>query len=206
MQIATLSVFLIVMVLLLVGAPAFLKAPPPPPSQAVHIRGGRFNKFCGVDGNKNVHCNHDATNDITTFFVEPQADGRYALKNKFTNQYCQDNGDKLTCNRGQALEQEKFHWRDQPEPNTFAMTGPKSGSKRLYCSDEGNRIACNRQSVGGWEKFTYHAVAGSPDASGMTEGASVRSSSSSASTSATTETAAPASDGFWSIIWRFFFG
>ena len=130
-----------------------------PPGQSIYLRGGRLNKFCAVDGNKNVQCNQDVPSDRSTFFVEPQPDGRYAFKNKHTNQYCQDNGDRLTCNRGQPLEQEKFHWRDQPEPNTFAMTGPKSGSKRLYCSDEGNRIACNRQSVGGWEKFTYQAAA-----------------------------------------------
>ena len=171
-------IFFFAVAAVVVGVMTLSLAAPAPINQTITMRGGRFNKVCGVDANKNIQCNLDTTNDKSAFVVEAMPDGRYALKNLSTNQYCQDNGDNITCNRAQPLEQEKFHWVDQPEANTFSLTGPKSGSLRRFCADEGNRVRCDRATAGAWEKFAYQAIAPAtsaiPAATTIPEGASVR--------------------------------
>lgn len=165
----------------------FLRAAPPS-GNLIIFKGGRNKKYCGVDRNKNIQCAYTDPVREATFIIEAMPDGRYALKNSATNQYCQDHGDQIICNRNQPLEQEKFHWKDQPEPNTFALVGPKSGTKGYFCADEGNRIRCDRKTAGPWEKFEYQTK---PYPTGKKDGSPTR--------AADSATGSP--PGFWAKLW-----
>lgn len=133
---------------------------PSVPQGSFSLRGGGVdNKYCGLDESNNIQCNLDTVNETSEFVVEDLGDGTYALKNKSTNQYCTDNGDNVRCSSDQVKSWEKFHWVNGTNPNTFSLTGPKSGRKRLYCADEGNRIVCNRQKAGPGEMFTHETYA-----------------------------------------------
>lgn len=196
---------------LLVGMPFLKAADSVSRLRPIYIKGGKLKKYCAADSNKNIQCNLDATNDQSTFRFEDLGDGTFALKNKGTNQYCHDQGDKIVCHSDQIGAHEKFHLKNQPEgPNTFAMTGPKSGSKRLFCGDEGNRIVCNRKSVGAWEKYTFELA---PDSQrNSTTSVSPSSSTAPKPVSANTTTITSPSrtvpggtvsetSSFWSVLW-----
>jgi hypothetical protein len=138
------------------GEPMKMANPFSVPEGPLSLRGGGKGQYCGVNQSKNIQCNLEATvNTDSQFFLESLGDGTYALKNKTTNQYCTDTGTQIQCSSVQPLRHEKFHYVKGDNPNTFSLTGPKSGTKRRFCADEVNRIICNRERAGPGEMFTY---------------------------------------------------
>ena len=149
-------VFLFFAFIMIVGGSVFgaLIGSPAPSGNIITFMGGKGKQYCGVDANKAIQCNvAGATDDATQFLVEDLGDGTFALKSMRTGQYCHDMGDKVVCHSDVVGAHEKFHWIDQGN-SAFALTGPKSGTKRLYCADEDNRVVCNRKNAGEWETFT----------------------------------------------------
>jgi hypothetical protein len=149
-------VFLLFAFIMIVGGSVFgaLIGSPSPSGNIITFIGGKGKQYCGVDVNKAIQCNvAGATDDATQFLVEDLGDGTFALKSMRTGQYCHDMGDKVVYHSDAVGAHEKFHWIDKGN-SAFALTGPKSGTKRLYCADEDNRVVCNRKNAGEWETFT----------------------------------------------------
>ena len=132
---------------------------PPPVGKIITFTGGQSKKYCGVTGTKEIQCNLSGPSDASRFTVEDLGgegrDGTHALKSLTTRQFCQDFGDKIVCHSDVVDRHEKFHWIDLGK--SFALTGPKSGTKRRYCADEVQGIRCNRDKLGPWETFTIRS-------------------------------------------------
>lgn len=181
---------------------------PPPVGKIITFTGGQSNKYCGVSGLKEIQCNLSGPSDASRFTVEDLGDGTHALKNMTTGQFCHDQGDKIVCHSDVIDRHEKFHWIDQGK--SFALTGPKSGTKRLYCADEVQRIRCNRDKLGPWEVFTIRSSSQLPPASSPEDPSYAEPSSadSSSPSSAGTQTkamsaVAPTNQTVWELIKEF---
>jgi hypothetical protein len=160
MAIFTHTILLLCVALLCFVALVFLFKPdtlgvPPPVGKIITFTGGQSKKYCGVTGTKEIQCNLPRPTDAAKFTVEDLGDGTHALKSLKTNQFCHDQGDKIVCHSDVVNRHEKFHWIDMDK--SFALTGPKSGTKRHYCADEVQRIRCNRPKPGPWEIFTIRS-------------------------------------------------
>lgn len=179
-------VVIIITVALVVTMSMKLTGGPPPVENIVTFIGGKGNLYCGVHENKEIKCDVVSDADNTQFVVEDLGDGTFAIKSMKTGQYCQDLGDKIVCHSNTVGAHEKFHWVDQGN-FSFALTGPKSGTKRLYCADEINRVVCSRSKVGPWETFRIRTSQPLPEnhssANPGRDGSSYYTSSSSTSTS-----------------------
>lgn len=205
-----LSVALLCFVALVLSFRPDVLGVPPPVGKIITFTGGQSKKYCGISGTKEIQCNLPGPSDATRFAVEDMGDGTHALKNMTTNQYCQDFGDKIVCHSDVVNRHEKFHWIDMGK--SFALTGPKSGTKRLYCADEVQRIRCNRPKPGEWETFTIRSSSQLPPDSFPSRNdpsdAELSSSDSSSPSSAGTQTkamsvAAPTTQSVWQLIKEF---
>jgi hypothetical protein len=184
------------------GDPLKMANPLSVPEGPISLRGGGKGQYCGVDASKNIQCNLEATEntDSQFFFESTGGDGTYALKNQTTNQYCRDTGDAIVCDSVQILSHEKFPFVEGTSPNTFSMTGPKSGTKRRFCADEGNRIVCNRERAGPGEIFTYDTYrVMPPNIDGSLETTSVDENGNPIDPVEGAE-----GGGFWSVFFQFF--
>ena len=136
--------------------------------KTINLIGGKNGKlFCGVSpADKSLSCDKTSITPGEEFEVTKASESQFALKNKSTNQYCRDFGDKIVCNSDVIGTQEKFDFIDMGKQR-ISFWGPKSGTKKLWCSDEGTRINCSRPVTGTWELFKWS------EAATLTEGDSV---------------------------------
>jgi hypothetical protein len=128
--------------------------------KTIHLIGGKSNKFfCGVSAaDKSISCDKQTITPGEEFEVTKVSESQFALKNKSTNQYCRDNGDKIACDRDEIRSHEKFDFIHMGKQR-ISFWGPKSGTKRKWCSDEGNRIHCHGAVTGTWELFKWSEAA-----------------------------------------------
>jgi len=137
--------------------------------KTINLIGGKNDKlFCGVSASdKSLSCDKQTITPGEEFEVTKVSESQFALKNKSTNQYCRDFGDKIVCNSDAIGSHEKFDFIHMGKQR-MSFWGPKSGESRKWCSDEGTRINCNRPVTGTWELFKWS------EAATLTEGDSVR--------------------------------
>lgn len=144
--------FFIFVVLSLLLLSMFVVGAPPAIDKIITFTGGRNNQFCGVGDGKDIRCDKQSGDPNNDFIVEDQG-GTYALKSVATGQYCHDQGNRVVCHSEQVQGHEKFHWIDQGG-DKFALTGPRSGNKRLFCADDQQGISCSRPKAAAWETFS----------------------------------------------------
>ena len=180
---------------------------PPAVGKIITFTGGQSKKYCGISGTKEIQCNLHGPSDAARFVVEDLGDGTHALKSMTTGQYCHDQGDKIVCHSDKVNRHEKFHWIDMGK--SFALTGPKSGTKRHYCADEVQRIRCNRPKPGPWETFTIRSSSqlppdSFPSGNDPSDAETLDSDSSSPSSAGTQTKAmsatAPSNQSLWQLI------
>lgn len=159
-QTTTMRILKVLLILALVSAGLSLLvqgAAPPGQDKRITFTGGRKKEFCGVSEMKDIRCDKPPGDSRNEFFVEDLMDGTYALKSASTGQYCHDQGNRVVCHSDVVGNHEKFHWIDRGGSG-FALTGPKSGTKRHYCADEKNGIVCNRPRIGSWELYNVQST------------------------------------------------
>ena len=128
--------------------------------KTIHLIGGQSGKlFCGVSAaDKSLSCDRQMTTPREEFEVTKVSESQFALKNKSTNQYCRDFGDKIVCNSDAIGSHEKFDFVNKGK-HRISFWGPKSGKDRKWCSDEGTRIICSRPGIDTWEIFKWSEAA-----------------------------------------------
>jgi len=172
-QTITMRVLKVLLILALVSAGLSLLvqgAAPPGQGKRITFTGGRRNDFCGVSDGKDIICDKQSGDPRNEFYVEDLMDGTYAFKSASTGQYCHDQGNRVVCHSDVVGAHEKFHWVER-DGNSFAFTGPKSGTKRHYCADEKNGLVCNRTKLGQWERYNLMTTETAPEFKGADSGA-----------------------------------